>query len=110
LKISVVLEYGIKEIIEAELSSGLGAQPYERTEERMTYRNGIRNRKTVLSTGLGPVEIGIPKLREGQFYPSVLEQYKRVDRALISHQMTPTLITRGGLGEMISNLSFPHQF
>jgi len=79
-----VLEHGIKEIIEAELSSRLGAQPYERTEERMTYRNGIRSRKRVLSTGLGPVEIGIPKLREGQFYPSILEQYKRVDRALIS--------------------------
>lgn len=79
-----VLEYGIKEIIEAELSSRLGAQSYERTEKRTTYRNGIRSRKQELSTGLGPVEIGIPKLRQGSFYPSVLEQYKRVDRALIS--------------------------
>jgi len=79
-----VLEFGIKEIIEAELSTLLGAGPYERSENRITHRNGVRSRRSVLSTGLGPVEIGIPKLRQGSFYPSILEQYKRIDRALIS--------------------------
>ena len=79
-----VLEFGIKEIIEAELSALLGAGPYERSENRITHRNGVRSRRNVLSTGLGPVEIGIPKLRRGSFYPSILDQYKRTDRALIS--------------------------
>ena len=79
-----VLEFGIKEIIEAELSALLGAGPYERSENRITHRNGVRSRRNVLSTGLGPVEIGIPKLRRGSFYPSILDQYKRIDRALIS--------------------------
>lgn len=79
-----VLEFGIKELIEAELSAQLGAGPYERSENRITHRNGVRSRGNVLSTGLGHVEIGIPKLRRRNFYPSILEQYKLIDRALIS--------------------------
>jgi len=79
-----VLENGIQSIIEAELSSILGAEPYQRVEGRTNYRNGYRERKEPLSTGLGPISVSIPKLRNGSFYPSILEQYQRVDRALIS--------------------------
>ncbi|MCB5262223.1 MAG: transposase, partial [Candidatus Cloacimonetes bacterium] len=35
-----------------------------------------------LSTPMGPVTIRIPKLRRGSFYPSILERYQRVERAL----------------------------
>ncbi len=79
-----VLGQGIQSIIEAELSARLGAEPYERVEGRTNYRNGYRERKEPLSTGLGPISVSIPKLRSGSFYPSILEQYQRVDRALIS--------------------------
>ena len=79
-----VLENGIQSIIEAELSSILGAEPYQRVESRTNYRNGYRERKEPLSTGLGPINVSIPKLRSGSFYPSILKQYQRVDRALIS--------------------------
>ena len=79
-----VLEKGIRNIIEAELSARLGAAPYQRSEHRNNYRNGYRERKEPLSTGLGPISVNIPKLRNGSFYPSILEQYQRVDRALIS--------------------------
>ena len=79
-----VLENGIQSIIEAELSARLGAEPYQRVEGRTNYRNGYRERKEPLSTGLGPISVSIPKLRNGSFYPSILEQYQRVDRALIS--------------------------
>ncbi len=79
-----VLENGIQSIIEEELSSILGAEPYQRAEGRTNYRNGYRERKEPLSTGIGPVNLSIPKLRRGSFYPSILEQYQRVDRALIS--------------------------
>jgi len=71
-------------IIEAEVSHILGAEPYERTEERNNYRNGYRKRKMPLKTSLGDIEISIPKLRQGSFYPSILEHYQRIDRALIS--------------------------
>lgn len=79
-----VLEIGIHSIIEAELSARLGAEPYQRVDGRTNYRNGYRKRKEPLSTGLGPISVSIPKLRSGSFYPSILEQYQRVDRALIS--------------------------
>ncbi len=62
----------------------LGANPYQRSAKRTNYRNGYRERKEPLVTGIGPVNISIPKLRKGSFYPTILEQYKRVDRALIS--------------------------
>ena len=79
-----VLENGIQSIIDAELTARLGAEPYQRVESRTNYRNGYRERKEPLSTGLGPINVSIPKLRSGSFYPSILEQYQRVDRALIS--------------------------
>ena len=79
-----VLGQGIQSIIDAELSAILGAEPYQRVEDRANYRNGYRVRKEPLSTGLGPVHLRIPKLRNGSYYPSILEQYQRVDRALIS--------------------------
>jgi putative transposase len=68
-----VLENGIQSIIEAELSSRLGAEPYQRVEAITNYRNGYRERKEPLSTGLGPINLSIPKLRNGSFYPSILE-------------------------------------
>ena len=62
----------------------LGANPYQRSAKRTNYRNGYRERKEPLVTGIGPVNISIPKLRKRSFYPSILEHYQRVDRALIS--------------------------
>jgi len=50
-----VQENGIQSIIEAELSARLGAEPYERVEGRTNYRNGYRERKEALATGVGPV-------------------------------------------------------
>jgi len=79
-----LLEKSIHEIISTELDVVLEARRYERTDDRQTYRNGIRDRKKAISTGIGPVMVSIPKLRKGSFYPSILDQYQRVDRALIS--------------------------
>ncbi|MDY0173301.1 MAG: transposase [Candidatus Cloacimonadaceae bacterium] len=79
-----VLEFGIQRFIDAELSDRLGVEPYERSEDRDNYRNGYRQRKQPVSTAIGPVSVKIPKLRKGSFYPSVLEHYQRIDRAMIS--------------------------
>jgi transposase-like protein len=46
----------------------------------VTQRNGHRPR--LLSTPAGDVELAIPKLREGAFFPSLLERRRRIDRAL----------------------------
>lgn len=79
-RIRTTLEWILQELIEAEATAKIGAGRYERTEDRATQRNGHRPR--LLSTPAGDVELGIPKLREGSFFPSLLERRRRIDRAL----------------------------
>jgi putative transposase len=69
-------------LIEAELSAVIGAEPHERTAGRLAHRNGHRSR--VLSTTAGDLELQIPKLRVGSFFPSLLERRRRVDQALFA--------------------------
>ena len=70
----------MQELIEAEASAAVGAGRYERTESRVTERNGSRPR--LLTTHAGDVQLAIPKLRAGSFFPSILEPRRRVDQAL----------------------------
>lgn len=70
----------LQELIELEASQVIGAGRYERSDERTTQRNGSRSR--LLSTKAGDVELRIPKLREGSFFPALLEPRRRIDRAL----------------------------
>ena len=67
-------------LIELEAARAIGAGRYERTPERLTHRNGARER--LLSTKAGDLKLRIPKLRQGSFYPSLLEPRRRIDRAL----------------------------
>jgi putative transposase len=70
----------MQELIEAEATEQIGAGRYERTESRVTDRNGSRAR--LLATQAGDVELRIPKLRKGSFFPSILEPRRRIDQAL----------------------------
>jgi transposase-like protein len=70
----------LQELIEAEAADVIGAGLYERTETRRNERNGHRER--TLSTKAGDVSLGIPKLRKGSFFPSILEPRRRIDQAL----------------------------
>ena len=69
-------------LIDAELTAVVGAGPWERSAERTAQRNGYRAR--ILSTTAGDLELRIPKLRTGSFYPSLLERRRRVDQALFA--------------------------
>jgi putative transposase len=69
-------------LIEAELTAVIGAAPHERTETRTAQRNGSRPR--TLTTTAGDLELRIPKLRAGSFFPSLLERRRRVDQALFA--------------------------
>jgi putative transposase len=69
-------------LIEAEATEQIGAGRYERTDARTAQRNGYRPR--TLSTKAGDLELKIPKLRQGVFYPSLLERRRRIDRALFA--------------------------
>jgi putative transposase len=74
------LEWILQRLIEAEATAVIGAAPHERTEARTTQRNG--HRPKLVSTAAGDVELAIPKLRRGSFFPSLLERRRRIDRAL----------------------------
>jgi transposase-like protein len=76
------VEFVLQALIDAELTEVIGAGPHERTPDRTNQRNGTRPR--LLSTKAGDVELKIPKLRSGSFFPSVLERRRRIDRALFA--------------------------
>lgn len=74
------VEYMLQALIDAEATARIGAERFERTAARTTQRNGTRDR--LLSTKAGDVDLKIPKLRQGSFFPSILERRRRIDRAL----------------------------
>ena len=72
----------VEEIMEADVSSRTGAGYGERNPERVTQRNGYRSR--AWDTRVGTMELQIPKLREGSYFPSLLEPRRRSERALLA--------------------------
>ncbi len=81
-RIRSVTETLYQELIDAEAAEVIGAGKYERTDDRITMRNGTRAR--TLSTTAGDLELRISKLRRGSFFPSLLERRRRVDKALFA--------------------------
>ncbi len=72
----------VQELMDAEVSAQIGAERYERTEERVTQRNGYRRRPW--DTRVGTLELAIPKLRTGSYFPSWLEPRRRAEQALVA--------------------------
>jgi len=71
-----------QELMEAEISELIGAEHGERTEDRATHRNGYRARRW--DTRAGEIELQIPKIRQGSYFPSFLQPRKRSEQALVS--------------------------
>ena len=69
-------------VMDGEVSVLCGAGHGERSEERSNVRNGYRDR--LLETRLGTVELKIPKLREGSYFPSFLEPRRPCEQAIVS--------------------------
>ncbi|MDQ0605189.1 putative transposase [Streptomyces canus] len=78
--IRAIAERMVQELIEAEASAHIGAEWNEHTPARTTVRNG--HREKVLTTLAGDLELEIPKVRTGSFFPSLLERRRRIDQAL----------------------------
>ncbi|WP_320670169.1 IS256 family transposase [Patulibacter defluvii] len=72
----------VGELIEAEVSRLIEAELGERSEGRVTHRNGYRHR--AWDTRAGQVDVAIPKLRQGSYFPSFLEPRKRHEQALVA--------------------------
>lgn len=78
----LAMEWALKQLMEAEVSGIVGAERYEQTERRTNQRNGYRPRP--FSTRVGTLDLAIPKLRRGTYFPSFLENRKRSEKALTS--------------------------
>jgi putative transposase len=77
------LGWAIEELMEAEVTERLGAGPHERTPDRVGQRNGHRPR--LLDSRAGALELAIPKLRTGSYFPAwLLEPRRRAERALVA--------------------------
>jgi len=81
-RIRLATEKLYQELIDAEATAVIGAGPWQRSLERTAQRNGTRAK--TLTTTAGDLELRIPKLRSGSFFPSLLERRRRVDQALFA--------------------------
>jgi transposase-like protein len=69
-------------MMESDVDGLIGAGRHERAEQRTTWRNGYRDRS--LDTRLGTLNLKVPKLRQGSYFPGFLEARKTSEQALVA--------------------------
>ncbi len=72
----------VQQVLEAEMTSFLGAETYQRNDARRGWRNGFKPR--TLKTRVGELELMVPKDRDGQFQTELFERYQRSEKALVA--------------------------
>jgi transposase-like protein len=72
----------MQEVLEAEMTDGLGAEKGERTTARLGYRSGYYTRTLV--TRVGKLELRVPQDRDGRFSTELFERYQRSEQALVA--------------------------
>src|SRR4051812_977308 len=77
-----VAEAVLQLLTESDVEGLIGAGRYERSAERLNYRNGYRER--ALDTRLGTLQLRVPKLRQGSYFPPFLEPRKVSEKALVA--------------------------
>ena len=76
------LAWFVRELMEAEVAGQIGAGLHEKSLERTTHRNGYRER--AWQTRAGEIELAIPRLRSGSYFPGFLEPRSRSEKALVA--------------------------
>ena len=79
--LKTLLEEVLDQVLDAEMTEHIGAEPYERTEHRRTYRNGYRARR--LTTRVGTLTLRVPQSRDGSFSTELFRRYQRSEQALM---------------------------
>ena len=79
--VTKLLEEVFNAVLKAEATEQLGAHAYERTEDRLTYRNGYRTRS--FTTRVGTLMLHVPKFRDGSFSTELFRSYERSEQALL---------------------------
>src|ERR671928_201870 len=77
-----VAEAVLQLLMESDVEGLIGAGRYERSAERLNYRNGCRGR--ALDTRLGTLQLRVPKLRQGAYFPPFLEPRRVSEKALVA--------------------------
>jgi putative transposase len=77
-----VAEAVLQLLMEHDVEGHVGAGRYERGEGRLTWRNGYRDRE--LKTRLGVLNLRVPKLRQGSYFPGFLEPRRTSEKALVA--------------------------
>jgi putative transposase len=77
-----VAESVLQILMETDVEGLIGAGRHERSPERLNWRNGYRGR--TLDTRLGQLQLRIPKLRQGSYFPPFLEPRKTSEKALVA--------------------------
>ena len=72
----LMLSAMLQALVDAEATSVIGAAPHERSDDRITHRNGTRP-KTVLTDAAGKVDIEVPRDRAGTFEPVIVKKRQR---------------------------------
>jgi hypothetical protein len=75
-----VVEAVLTRLMDYEVTGQIGAGLHERSGERKAHRNGYRER--ILHTRLGTLELPIPKLRSGSYFPSFLKPRRLSEKAI----------------------------
>lgn len=75
------MEEIFNQVLLAQSKEQIGADPYERTDERTAYRNGFRERQ--LTTRVGQMTLRVPRHRNGDFSTELFERYQRSEQALV---------------------------
>ncbi len=80
-----VLTSVFNELMEQERTEYINAENYERTDDRVTSRNGYYDRAYL--TRVGNLELKVPRTRDGKFSPSIFEKYQRNEKALLASML-----------------------
>lgn len=78
---SKLLEVILNQVLLSQSTEQLGAEPYERCEDRTAYRNGFRDRE--LTTRIGTITLRVPRHRNGDFSTTLFKRYQRSEQALV---------------------------
>jgi transposase-like protein len=101
---AVLLEPILNQILQAEMTEHLKAEPGEQTDDRRGYRNGSYERQ--LTTRVGTIELEVPRDREGTFQTALFQRYQRSEKALVLTlmQMVVQGVSTGRVKEITTEL------
>jgi transposase-like protein len=76
-----MIEKMVQDVLKEQVNNYMGVGRYQRSADRMDYRNGYKPR--TMKTRVGKLEFSVPQVRSGEWQPSVFERYQRSEKALI---------------------------